>query len=252
MARLAPGEIDEARGARGGAADRVNEGKILLEQVLADDRAHLGAVARRERARRRFELGRPQVVRRRVDEIARQRDAVDDAGEIFAVDVAGELELHLFRVLLAIAGEAVGAEREGERGEPRVVRGVGEAIGARRQRRRERTRPKQILAGVVFALEREDDAGKRPIGPRQQKVAAGLGFEARGIGEGPRARIEPLAQGGPGGGVNEGYRNRRGGMAAGKKDWMHRRAVLNGPASTQRGGGEGERGGSTGSAVNSR
>src|SRR5262252_9799554 len=107
MARLTPGEIDEARGARGGAADRVNERKILLEQVLADDRAHLGAVARRERARGRFELSRPEIVRRRVDEIAREGDAVDDAGEIFAVDVAGQLELHLFAVLLAVAGEAV-------------------------------------------------------------------------------------------------------------------------------------------------
>ena len=44
-----------------------------------------------------------------------------------------------------------------------------------------------------------------------------------------RARIKPLAQGGPSGGVNEGYRNRRGGMAAGKKDRMHRKVVLNGP-----------------------
>ena len=121
------------------------------------------------------------------------------------------------------------AEREGERGEPRVVRGVGEAIGARRQRRGERTRPKQILAGVVLGLEREQHVGKRPVGPRQQQVAAGLGFEASGIGEGPRARIEPLAQGGPSGGVNEGYRNRRGGLAAGKKARMHRKLVLNGP-----------------------
>src|SRR5262249_35417177 len=97
----------EARGTRGGAADRVYERKIRLEEVIADDRAHLGAVALRQRARRRFELGRPQIVRRRVDEIARKRDAVDDAGEIFAVDVAGQLELHLFPVLLAGAGEAV-------------------------------------------------------------------------------------------------------------------------------------------------
>ena len=103
------------------------------------------------------------------------------------------------------------------------MRGVGEAIGARRQRRRERTGPEQILGCIVFALEREQHPGERPV------VAADLGFEARGIGEGPRARIEPLAQGGPGGRVNEGYRNRRGGMAAGKKDRMHRKAVLKGP-----------------------
>src|SRR5262249_16252731 len=57
MARLAPGEIDEARGAGGGPADRVDEREIPLEQVLADDRAHLGAVARSERARPRFDPG---------------------------------------------------------------------------------------------------------------------------------------------------------------------------------------------------
>src|SRR5215831_2429678 len=74
--------------------------------------------ARCERARRRFEVGRPEVVGRGVDEVAREGDAVDDAGEIFAVDVAGQLELHLFCVLLAVAGEAVCAEREGERREP--------------------------------------------------------------------------------------------------------------------------------------
>src|SRR5262249_55367849 len=57
-------------------------------------------------------------------------------------------------------------------------------------------------------------------------VAAGLGFEAGGIREGTRARIEALAQAAPRRRVNEGYRDRRGGVAAGEKDRMHRRAVL--------------------------
>ena len=109
------------------------------------------------------------------------------------------------------------------------MRGVGEAIGARRQQRRQRTRPEQILAGLVLGLEREQHAGKGPVGRRQEEVAAGLWFEARRVGEGTRARIEPLAQVAPSGGVNEGYRNRRGGMAAWKKDRMHRKAVLNRP-----------------------
>src|SRR5262249_44952741 len=167
----------------------------------------------------------PQVVRGGVDEIARKGAAVEDAGEIFAVDIAGQLELHLFSVLLAVAGEAVRAEREGERREPRIVRGIGEAIGARRQQGRQRTRPKQILARIVLAFEREQHAGKRPVGRRQEEVTAGFGFEARGIREGTRAPIEALAQAAPRGRVNEGYRDRRGGVAAGKKDRMHRRAV---------------------------
>src|SRR5262249_28861107 len=128
-------------------------------------------------------------------------------------------------VLLAVAGEAVCAEREGERRESRIVRGIGEAIGARRQQGRQRTRPKQILARIVLALEREQHAGKRPVGRRKEEVTAGLGFEAGGIREGTRAPIEALAQAAPRGRVNEGYRDRRGGVAAGKKDRMHRKAV---------------------------
>jgi hypothetical protein len=122
----------QARRARGRAADRVNERKILGEQIVADDRAHLCAMAARQRARGVFELGRPHVVCRRVDEIARERNALHDPGEILAVDVAGQLELDVLLVLLAVAIEAVATEREGKRRKLRIVRGGGEAIGARR------------------------------------------------------------------------------------------------------------------------
>ena len=79
MRRIAPGHVDQARRAVGGAADRVDEREILLEQIVADDRADAGAVAGGERARGIFELGRAHVVRRRVDQVAREADALDDA-----------------------------------------------------------------------------------------------------------------------------------------------------------------------------
>ena len=65
--------------------------------------------------------------------------------QVVAVDALRQFEPHLLALGLAVAGEAVAAEREGERGEPGVVRRIGEAVGARRQhvgqRARAGTRP---------------------------------------------------------------------------------------------------------------
>jgi hypothetical protein len=105
------------------------------------------------------------------------------------------------------------------------VRGGGEAIGARRQRPRQRTRPKQILVGLLGALEREEHAGKAAVSSGEEKLAARLRLEAGGVRERTRARIKALAQVAPGRRVNEGYRNRGDRVAAGKKHRMHRRAV---------------------------
>ncbi len=92
-------------------------GKLLLEQIVADDGVHLAPWRGRERARGVFELGRAHVVGRRVDEVAGKADALRDAGQVVAIDVARQLEPDVLGVLLAVAREAVGAEREGERRE---------------------------------------------------------------------------------------------------------------------------------------
>src|SRR6266849_1242076 len=106
-----------------------------------------------QRARGLLELLRTHVVRRRVDEIAREPDALRDAAEVVAVDVAGQLQLQLFLVLLAIAREPVAAER---------------------QQAAERPRPEQVLVRIVGAFEREQDAGKPALRPRQEQVTARL------------------------------------------------------------------------------
>ena len=79
------------RGARavGRAADRVDEREVLLQQVVADDHADFAPWRLAERAGGGFELGRAHVVGRRVDQVARKRDALGDAGEIAAVDARG-------------------------------------------------------------------------------------------------------------------------------------------------------------------
>ena len=119
------------RGGRSGrgAADRVDEREVLAQEILADDHLHAGAVLGRQRARGVFELRRAHVVRRRVDQVAREEDALGDPAQVVAVDALGQLELDVLALGLAVAGEAVGAERERERGEPRIVRRVGEAVG---------------------------------------------------------------------------------------------------------------------------
>ena len=87
---------------------------------------------------------RAHVVRRRVDEVARQRGRFRHPHDIGDVDAVGRHQPDVRRIGLAIAAEAVAAEREGERGEPRIVRRVGEAIDARRQQARQRAGPEQV------------------------------------------------------------------------------------------------------------
>ena len=188
--------------------------------------AHIGAVALREGARCFFELGRPHVVRRRVDEIACQEDPFDHAGEVFAIDIAGQFQLQFLRVLLAVAGEAVGTEGERERRQLRIVWGIGEAIGAGRQQAGQCPRRKRVLVGGPGGFEREEGAREGALRPGQEKVTARLGFEAGGVRERTCPPIEALALLTPGLRGHERDRDCRGGVAARKKHPMHANTVL--------------------------
>ena len=135
--RIAPGEVDQAGLPGGGAADRMNEREIAGEEIVADDHARARAVAAGERGGGIGEFAGPHVVRRRVDEVAREIDRLGGARELGAVDAVGNFDAHLVR-RLAVADEAVGAERDRECGEARIMGRIGEAIGAARQHARER------------------------------------------------------------------------------------------------------------------
>ena len=157
MIRLAPGQIDQARLPRGGPADRMNEREILPQQIVADRGSDAGAVLGGKRARGLFEIGRSHVVRRRVDEVAHQRDRLDHALEIFAVEALRQIELDLAAFGLVVARKAISAERESERREPRVVRIVGKTIDAARQLLRQPAGQEQIPR-VAAVLQAEQDA----------------------------------------------------------------------------------------------
>ena len=152
-----------SRGARLAAARPTAwmSGKFCFSRSSPTIDADGRAVLLGERAGRRFELGRAHVVGRRVDEVAGERDAFDDAREFVAVDAVGQREPRPpCRLGLAVAGEAIGAEREGERGEARVVRRIGEAIGAGAAAGRAARRAGTDRCGSSAALEPEQHAGR--------------------------------------------------------------------------------------------
>ncbi len=191
MISFPPTEIDQPRRPRRGAADRVNQRKILLQQIVADDRADIGVVLRGHGARGVLKLRGTHVVRRRVDQVAHQRDRLDHALQIFTIDALWRIELDVAAFRLVVAREAIAAERKRQGGEPRVMWIVGEAVGSARQQLRQLSRQKQVL-GVVGVFEPEQDAAQAAF-PRQGQIAAGLGLETGGIGEGAGAGGKPLA-----------------------------------------------------------
>ena len=72
-------------------------GNSFGQRVAACD-VEFGAVLCGELARGLFQFVRPHVVRRRVDEIAAKRHALDDAAEVLAVDAVRHHQPHIARL----------------------------------------------------------------------------------------------------------------------------------------------------------
>ena len=191
MTWLAPFQIDQPRRPLGSAADGMNQRKVLGQEIVADDHLEIRPVARGQRARGCFQFRRPHVVGRRVDEIARQCDRLDDALEVFAVNALRRIELGPQRLGLAVAGEAIRPERKGKRGQPRVVRIIGKAVNAIGQLLGQPPGEKRIVR-LVRGFEPEQDAAE-PVLAGQREILSGLRLETRRIGECARAGGEPLA-----------------------------------------------------------
>ena len=164
---VAPGKIDEPRGPIGGAPDRMDQREVLFDEVVAHDRAHRRAVQRRQRPRRLLQLRRAEVVRRRVDEVAREGDALGDAREVGAVEAVRDFEPDLLGLSLAVARKAIASERDGERREPRIMGRVGETIGPGRQQVGEPAGEEQVLLAVLV-FEAEQYAAETVARARQQ------------------------------------------------------------------------------------
>ena len=117
---------------------------------------------------------RSHVVGRRVDEIAGERRGLRHSRDVGDVDAVGRHQLDVGRVRLAVAAEAVTAERKGERGEPRVVRRIGEAIDARRQQAGQRAGPEQVAGFAARVLEAEHDLRDLPSAAGSVRQAPGF------------------------------------------------------------------------------
>ncbi len=85
----------------------MNEGKILLAEIISGNRSHRGAATLGEPASGIFKLGRAHVIGRSVDEVARKKDALDNASKLLSIDVARQLQPKLLVVLLPIAAKSV-------------------------------------------------------------------------------------------------------------------------------------------------
>ncbi len=218
MLVVAPGKIEEPRRAGGGAADGMDQRKVLLEKIVTDDCRKFRVVARRKLARSVLELGGAHVVGRRVDEIARQRHALDDAFNLFAIDALRQIERDLFRFRLAVSRESIRAERERQRCKPGVVRLAGEAVDTVRQQMRQAPGQKAVPGIAVVGQPKQHAA--ETFFTRQKQMTARLGLETGGLGKSAGAGVKPPAHLRPIYRRNEPDRNRVG-RTAGDENRIH-------------------------------
>src|SRR5260370_21897123 len=100
----------------------MNQRKVLPGQIVADDAVELGTEALCKLLRGRRELLRSHVVRRRIDEIAGKSRRFRHSRDGRNVDAVGRHQLDTRGIRLAIATEAITAERKRKRVKTGVVR----------------------------------------------------------------------------------------------------------------------------------
>ena len=191
MLGIAPAQIDQPRCARRGAADRMDQREILFQRDRRRSRSSTLAPCRFASARAASSSSAgPMSFDGVLIEIARERHGFGDAGQIRAVDAVRHGEADIALVLdFAIAREPISAEREGERGEPRVVRRIGETIDAGRQETGEAARQERIARAVAdFPGRTARRQARRWL--RQREMAPGLGLESRWPRQRRAGRIE--------------------------------------------------------------
>ena len=178
----APCHVDQARRGDRGAADGVDHREILLEQIVALDHRDLGLVRRGQGPHRLLQFVRPHVAGRRVDQIARQENAIGDVADARRIGAGRQREAQPLAGLLAIAGKDIAAERQRDGREFRLGRGRGEIPVAFRQGSRQRADGKRAVA----IADTEQRAGERAVFTRHDQCPARLAGKAVGRGPGDR------------------------------------------------------------------
>ena len=198
MAGLAPGDVDQTRRLRGGAAHRMNEREILLQQGVAANGLGLGAMVLRQRQRRRLQRIRPHVVGGGVDEIAGHADGLRHALEPRAVEALRQGEARLLARNRLVAREAIGRERPTQSREFQSFDFAGrrlESPGSLWQEGRKLSGRKAVSPRAsILSKEHADD---RAAGPGQNQMTPRLRLETHGVGEGRSLFRQPRPYGRP-------------------------------------------------------
>ena len=170
----------EARRPVGGAADRMDERKVLRQEIVADDRAEARAMPRRQRAGGALELGRAHVVGRRVDQVAGEPDRLGDAGEVGAVDAGRQFEPDR-----PCPRPCDSARSDRCRARRRAPPGARRAAHWRTDRCRPAAGPARRPAaanpwrGIVASSSPNSTPASAPSAARQQEVPAGAAARSR-------------------------------------------------------------------------
>jgi hypothetical protein len=111
-------QVDQARRARAGAADRVDHREVLRQQIVAQGDGDGGPMRDRQVAGGLFQLGRTHVLRGRVDQVAGQELARGHGGQAGGIDAGRRLDagLGLFGQAGAVAVKAVLDQQGGQGG----------------------------------------------------------------------------------------------------------------------------------------
>jgi hypothetical protein len=138
---------------------------------------------------------RREVVGGRVDQVARQEDAVADAGKRRRIGCRGLGKPRRAIAGRAVAVEPVAAEGEGERGERGLVEAGGEAVCSGRQGGGKLAGEKRPALGGVAAAETEKHAADIAVRVRNDDVLTGLGLERLRPNESARALVKAFEHG---------------------------------------------------------
>jgi hypothetical protein len=144
-------------------------------------------VCRRQGPHGHFQLVRSHVTGRRIDEIARQEDAVGDAADTARIGAGRHRKAQCLAWLLAVSGEDIAAENQGYGREFRLGMRRGKVPVALRQGSRQRTDGQRALA---FA-DAEQSAGKCAVCAGHGERPAGFAGKAVGGRPGDRGRRKP-------------------------------------------------------------
>ncbi len=144
-----------ARARIGGAADRVDQREVLLRAGRRRRSSGTSAPCRLASARAAASSSAGPMSLAGVLIRSRASDTPSAMRVTSSPSTpSGQHELDRLVLRLAVAREAIGAEREGQRGKARIVRRVGEAVGAGRQRARQQARQERIAVRACRSPDR--------------------------------------------------------------------------------------------------